>query len=236
VNRDALTSKLDWLLVASGHSVSGLPAETWAVALDAVERTLVHRAAIQVVRELVLPDWEITRKNDRRPHRALEAAEAWLASPSADAVGHAKACAKACTAARSETFGYEHRVAEAARACAWAVGARDAAHVFDALSSVEEELLSRIALTAEYHLASAQRRAIVEVLRRVLLPPIEPEAIAPPSAGPTEPVAYSTAGRFAIGQRLTHKKFGDVVVVGDGETWIEVQLADGSTKRLAQHA
>ena len=40
-------------------------------------------------------------------------------------------------------------------------------------------------------------------------------------------------GHFDLGQRLTHKKFGEVAVTSVGETWIEVELEDGSKKRLA---
>jgi hypothetical protein len=46
--------------------------------------------------------------------------------------------------------------------------------------------------------------------------------------------AYSASGNFAVGQKLTHAKFGDLVVTAAGDKWIDVQLPDGSTKRLAQ--
>src|SRR5258705_5329532 len=109
------------------------------------------RAVIETIRTLVLPDWEAKRVDDRRPQEALDAAEAWLESGSADAVNNAKTAAKACTAARNDTYGYDHRIADAARAMAWAVTAKDNTPIWEALAAIEEELLARVALVAEYH-------------------------------------------------------------------------------------
>ena len=89
------------------------------------------------------------------------------------------------------------------------------------------ELLARVTLVAEYHRIPEQRRAILAVLKRALSPP--PEA-PPPS---NDPVAYAASGAFTVGQKLTHPKFGDLTVVAAGPSTIEVQLTDGSTKRLA---
>jgi len=144
-----------------------------------------------------------------------------------------KATAKACTAARGETFGDQHRVPEAARALAWAVGPKEAAPIFDALAASEEELLARVALTSEYHLGPQQRRNIVDALRKVLLPPAAPAEDAAVSKAPAGPAPYSADGHFELGQHVIHKKFGDVVVTSVGETWIEVELPDASKKRLA---
>src|SRR5262249_5461516 len=106
--------------------------------------------------------------------------------------------------------------------------------IFDAIQSVEEELLARIALMSEYHRGPEQRRAIADILKKHVLPP-EPPAAAqgPESLAPTGPVPYNADGHFDLGQRLTHKKFGEVVVTSVGETWIEVELPDASKKRLA---
>lgn len=231
MDRAALSARLDWLAAQPGSSVTGRPASLWAEALGAIDRDLLHQAAICAVRELVLPDWQDSRRDDTRPLRALEATEAWMAQRTPEALAHVKATAKACTAARSESFGYEHRVAEAARAVAWAAGAKDTAHIFDALAAVEEELLARIALMGEYHLGPEQRRALLGVVRRVLLPP---EPVAPvESMPPGPPVPYSSDAHFELGQQIIHKKFGDLVVVSVGETWIEAELPDGTRKRLA---
>lgn len=217
-----------------GDPVKGLPATVWAEALDGITREDLLRAGIEVVRTLLVPDWADRRKDDRRPQAALEAVEAWLAAPNApEPLVACKAAAKACTAARGETFGDQHRIPEAARGLAWAVGPKEAAPIFDALAAAEEELLARVALTSEYHLGPQQRRNIVDAIRKILVPS-EADAAEPAEAkAPPGPAPYSADGHFELGQCVIHKKFGDVNVTGVGETWIEVELADGSKKRLA---
>ncbi len=191
------------------------------------------RAAIEMIRALILQEWADRRKDDLRPQRALEATEAWLASRSAEALKVVKNTAKDCTAARNETFGDGHRVPQAVRHVAWTAGAEDASGIFEAIQSIEEELLSRIALMAEYHKGPEQRRAIANVLKKFVLPP-EPEVpVAEAPRVDTGPVPYNADGHFELGQTLTHKKFGEVAVTSVGETWIEVELPDGSKKRLA---
>lgn len=234
MDRAALSAKFDRLLGLRGDPVKGLPAAEWGAALETVPRDVLIRAAIEMVRSLVLQEWADRRKDDRRPQRALEATEAWLASPTPEALKVVKGAAKDCTAARNETFGDGHRVPQAARHVAWTCGADNAEDIFEAIQSVEEELLARIALLSEYHRGPEQRRAIAEVLKRFILPP-EPTvpAAGPESLAPKGPVPYNADGHFELGQRLTHKKFGDVVVTSVGETWIEVELPDASKKRLA---
>jgi hypothetical protein len=214
--------------------VKGLPATDWASALETVPQDVLIRAAIVVVRDLVLEEWADRRKDDLRPQKALDATEAWLAAPSAEALKAVKNAAKDCTAARNETFGDGHRVPQAARHVAWTCGAETSEGIFDAIQSVEEELLARIALMSEYHRGPEQRRAIADVLKRMILPP-EPtrEAPTPKSRAADGPVPYNADGHFELGERLTHKKFGEIVVTSVGETWIEVELPDASKKRLA---
>lgn len=226
-----MNGKFARILALRGDPVKGLAAEEWAAALEAVPRDVLLRAAIEMVRSLVLEEWSDRRKEDRRPQQALDATEAWLAAPTAEALKAIRSAAKDCTAARNETFGDGHRVPQAARHVAWAAGAETAAGVFEAIQTVEEELLARIALLSEYHRGPEQRRAIVDVIRAFVLPP-EPE-IEPKRPADAGPVPYSPEGTFELGQRLTHKKFGDVVVTNVGETWIEVELGDASKKRLA---
>lgn len=234
MDRAALSSSLDWLVAARGDPVKGLPATAWAEKLEGVERSELLRAAIAVTR-LLVPEWVDQHKDDKRPQRAIDAAEAWLANPGAETLAEAKAAAKECTAARNETFGRDHRVPQAARHVAWAAGAKDndMSSIFEALASTEEELLARIALLSEYHRGPEQRRAIVDAIRKVLLPPEQVEA--PPSLSPENqpPVPYNADGHFNLGQRIIHKKFGEIVVTSVGETWIEVELPDASKKRLA---
>lgn len=216
-----------------GDPTSGVGTEAWAEALVDVDREDLLRALIAAVRELLVPGWADMRKNDTRPQRALEAAEKWLATRSPESIAEAKAAAKACTEAKNETFGTDHRVPEAARAAAWATTKTEGPGLFEALALVEAELLARVALTGEYHRGPEQRRAIVSVLKRVLIPPDPALAEPPPSLEPKGPVPYSPEGHFELGQKLIHKKFGDVTVTSVGETWIEVEIPDGSKKRLA---
>jgi hypothetical protein len=221
--------RFDRLAALRGDSVKGLPTSAWATNLDDLDRDQLMRAVIEATRTLILDEWTSKRPDDRRPHAALEATEGWLATKSEEAAATAKAAAKDCTAARNETFGTDHRIPEAARAIAWAVAAKDNANIWDALTAIEGELLARVALVAEYHRVPEQRRAMLAVLRRVLEP--KPVVESPVETGP---VPYSASGNFSVGQQLTHAKFGDLVVTAAGDKWIDVQLTDGTTKRLAQ--
>lgn len=223
-----LAERFDRLTAIRGDTQKGLATSAWNANLGDLDRELLLKAAIEATRKLILPEWESKRPDDRRPQLALEATEAWLATRSADALAQCKATAKDCTAARNETFGYDHRIPEAARAIAWAVGAKDNEHIWEALGAIEEELLARIHLVADYHRLPEQRRALLGVLRKVLEP-------APANAEPeiTGPVPYSASGSFRVGQELTHVKFGKLVVSAVNGSTIEVTLEDGSVKKLA---
>jgi hypothetical protein len=225
-----MSERFDRLLTLRGDPVRGLPVSAWEANLGDLDRDQLLRAVIAVIRKLLLPEWQARRPDDRRPQLALEATEAWIESKTPAAVTNAKATAKACTAARNETFGYDHRAAEAARAVAWAAGAKDNADIWDALTAIEEDLLARIAIVAEYHRQPEQRRAIVDTLREALDPAPPPEE----PVGASEPVPYAASGTFTVGQRLVHAKFGSIVVTAAGDKWIDVQLEDGTSKRLAQ--
>lgn len=230
-----LSARLDRLASLRGDPVQGLPESTWAENLDGVDPDLLLRAAIKAVRELLIPGWASGRPDDLRPQQALAAAEAWMASRSQESVLHARATAKACTAARNERYGFEHRVPQAARAVAAVCGAKDGKRVFEAIASVEEELLARLMLTAEYERVPEVRRAVVGVLREVLLPPApvaEAAVVEAPAPVDTTPVPYSPSGNFVVGQTLIHKKFGNVSVVHVDPTMIEVSLPDGTKSRL----
>lgn len=223
------TDRFARLAALRGDVVNGIPASAWASNLDDIDRELLLRAVIAVIRTLLLPEWESKRPDDRRPQAALEATEAWLTARTEEHIANAKAAAKDCTAARNDTFGKDHRVADAARGVAWAVTAKDNTPIWEALQNIEQELIARVTLVAEYHRIPEQRRAILKVLQHVLEPPPAPAA---PTV--TGPVPYSASGNFAVGQELTHPKFGDLVVTAAGDKWIDVRLPDGSTKRLAQ--
>lgn len=224
-----LVERFERLAALKGDPQKGLATSAWQTNLNDCDSDLLLHACIAATRELILDDWILKRPDDKRPQEALDAAEAWVKDKSADNLANAKTAAKACTAARSETFGTDHRIPEAARACAWCAGAKDNEHIWDALSAIEQELLARIALVADYHRMPEQRKNLLAVVRRVLEPP--PAAAAPVDTGP---VPYSASGNFAVGQKLTHVKFGDLVVAAAGDKWIDVTLPDGTTKRLAQ--
>jgi len=221
--------RFERLAILKGDSVKGLPTSAWQTNLDDLDRELLIRALIEATRALILDEWTSKRPDDRRPHKALEATEKWLASRSDADLDVLKEAAKDCTAARGETIGTDHRIPEAARAAAWAVTAKDKADLWDGLAAVEGELLARVNLVAEYHRIPEQRKALLAVLKRVIEPP---PAEAKPAV--TGPVAYSASGTFTVGQQLTHAKFGDLVVTAAGDKWIDVTLPDGTTKRLAQ--
>ena len=221
--------RFDRLAALRGDAQKGLPVSAWQTNLGDLDADLLLRACIAATRELILDDWVLKRPDDKRPQDALAAAEAWVDNKNADNLAAAKTAAKACTAARQETFGTDHRIPEAARACAWCAGAKDTEHIWDALSAIEQELLARIHLVADYHRVPEMRKKLLAVLKRVLDPP--PAAAAPVETGP---VPYSASGNFTVGQQLTHAKFGDLVVTAAGDKWIDVQLPDGTTKRLAQ--
>jgi hypothetical protein len=224
----ALQEKFDRLAAIRGDTQKGLPESAWQTNLDDQDRDLLLRAAIDAIRKLILPEWESKRVDDRRPQDALAAAEAWLANKnSADALTAAKEAAKACTAARNETFGGDHRIPEAARACAWSAGAKDNTHVWEAFSATEGELLARVHLVSDYQKIPEQRRNLLAAIRRVLEPP-PAEA-----AKPTGPQDYKASGTFAVGDILNHVKFGKLEVVSVVGSAIEVKLDDGSIKKLA---
>jgi hypothetical protein len=225
---EALGERFDRLLTLPGHATNGLAAAAWASALGECDRDEIQRAAIDAVRALILPGWVAKRAEDLRPQRALAATEAWLADKSDDAKAEAKAAAKACTEARNETYGYDHHVADAARAIAWACAAKNHDDLWDALVAIERELLARIALIGDYQRAPEQRKALVAVVRQRLLP----APVAAPAA-PSGPVPYAASGTFKVGQELAHAKFGALVVTAVNGAAIEVKLADGTTKRLA---
>ena len=69
---------------------------------------------------------------------------------------------------------------------------------------------------------------MLAVLRKVLEP--KQETAAPVQTGP---VPYSASGSFTVGQELTHVKFGKLVVTATSGNTMDVQLEDGTTKRLA---
>ena len=141
---EAFGTDTDWYLA---H-----PATAWTARMPDDRAAAVRMAA--GVMELVLPEWRTARPQDAVPLRAVEAA---LSDPSGADAGlrlHAKALAKGCGESRRRSMGFEHRIAEAARALANAAAASsDAAAmeaVAEALGKVEEHLLYRLAVAGVY--------------------------------------------------------------------------------------
>ena len=128
------------------------PPKTWVGKLPA-DRAALTRITAYVL-ELVLPEWRSARPTDTVPLRAVEAA---LSNPDGSNDGlkkHAKALAKACGDSRRRSLGYEHRIAEAARAIANATAATSDSvaleAIGEALEKVEEHLLYKLSIDAVY--------------------------------------------------------------------------------------
>ena len=135
------------------------------------ERPTAELAPIvaRLLRSSVLPKYTEVHPTDRRPLRAIEAAEAYWKAPSEPRALRAAAVAKACTEARKDTLGGVHRVAEAARALALsATRSSDRARrldLFEALHTAESELLYR-EMCAGRHGREAEVRAQLAALLR----------------------------------------------------------------------
>src|SRR5262249_35930221 len=55
---DVILERFERLAAIRGDAVRGLPVTAWAANLDDLDREQLMRAAIEVVRSLVLPEWE----------------------------------------------------------------------------------------------------------------------------------------------------------------------------------
>jgi hypothetical protein len=231
MEKERVVSKLDLLERLRGDPLKGLPENLWAEHLAEMDRPQLFEAGLAIVRELLIPDWLDAHGKDVRPQAVLEAAVAWQSAPTAANTLAVKEASKACTAAKQETWGRDHRVPEAARAVAKAILAGTPETLFEALALTEEELLARLLLFNDLERSPEQRRAIVSILRKHLLP-AEQEA---PRMSITElpPAPYSPESHFELGQRIAHKKFGECVATSVGETWIEIETPAGEKKRLA---
>lgn len=146
--------------------------EIWAPLVRDVPTDALVRAVARAIRELVLPEYSASRPGDRRPHRAVEAAELWLERRSADARSHAAAVAKACTKARADTLGHEHRIAEAARALATAVTRTSEgairAELHESIAKIEEHLVYRLAVEGEHRRDAEVRARVLEAITRAI--------------------------------------------------------------------
>jgi hypothetical protein len=141
---EAFGADTEWFLAQSP--------QLWVRKFPADRGTAVRIAS--GVAQLLLPEWRAARPNDSVPVRAVEVA---LANPDGSDAGlrqHARALAKACGESRRRSLGYEHRIAEAARALANAAAAiSDEAAleaVGEALAKVEDHLLYKLSVAGVY--------------------------------------------------------------------------------------
>lgn len=121
------------------------------------------RIAIAIV-ELVLPEWNRNQLKDTAPLRAVDAARKYLLTENNELKAHLKATAKACTASRKRSLGYEHRIAEAARAVAIAASSSGEAileSVSEAIAKTEEHILYRFAIKGIYDKETEVRRKML---------------------------------------------------------------------------
>jgi hypothetical protein len=143
------------------------PSKMWLDRLP-VDRADAVRIAVAVI-DLVLPEWRAARPGDTVPLRAVEAANSNPRGTDSDLRKHARALAKGCTESRRRSLGYEHRIAEAARALASAAAAASESAameaVGEALEKVEEHLLYRFAVAGVYGKEADVRG---QMLRRVV--------------------------------------------------------------------
>lgn len=232
MERDDILRKLDVLERLRGDPTKGLPVAIWQEHLEGVPYLDLARACLRLAQDLLIPGWVEMRGKDMRPQQALEATRALMREASAANIAAVKEASKACTAAKQETYGQEHRVPESIREIAKAVLSKEGAPLFEALSLAEEELVNRQLIFSHFEEAAKQRAAILSVLRDVLAPKKEDGA---PRISITDlpPAPYSPESHFALGQRIAHKKFGEIVVTSVGETWIEAETKEGEKKRLA---
>jgi len=150
----------------AGWFVDHSPQE-WPKQLNLDRRNLVLAAVAAV--DWLLPLWQIGESsNDTAPVRAVDTARANPVAPTENLRMHARAVAKACTASRGRSLGYEHRIAEAARAVALASAATSDASAADsvaeAFAKVEEHALYAFSVEAVYGKEHAVRE---EMLNRI---------------------------------------------------------------------
>lgn len=122
--------------------------EQLALGLLPYGRAVCTRAAVALARER-LPDWERVLPDDLRPRRALEAAEAWLASPGEETVRVAEETSEAAADASGDT---DPPGADAANIASWAAGCA---------YEDEERLRDAMLVVGRYRGSDVIRRALL---------------------------------------------------------------------------
>lgn len=151
-----------------------LPPSEWLQHLQQVDCDVLVRSAIHMFRSVFLPRWIESHRAERRPLRALEAAEQCFKRPSEDALRHALNMAAACAEVRVDAVGATHRIAQCARAVACAAAHPTREMRFAALSEVfqtaEDELVTTAAAFGFQRRETESRAQILDALHEVLLP------------------------------------------------------------------
>ena len=149
------------------RALTALRPQEWSGPVAFEDPVVLLLSAARVVEALALPIWNHGRPSDVRPSRALEAVRTFVRKGDANSISYCAAASKGCSAARRDSLGSEHRVAEAARSLALAVkqtGQVSDKHIFEALQSVEEALKYEYAIDAIYGRDADIRAAMLGVL------------------------------------------------------------------------
>lgn len=151
-----------------------LPPSEWLEHLQEVDSDVLVRSAIHMFRSVFVPRWIESHRNERRPLRAVEAAEQCFKRPSEDALRHAMAMAEACADVQVDAVGATHRIAQCARAvaCAAAHPTRELklAALAEVFQTAEEELVTTAAAFGFQRREMESRAQILDALHEILLP------------------------------------------------------------------
>lgn len=133
------------------------------LASDAATAVQIARALV----EFVLPKWQSKYPDDTVPVRVVETVRGRAHPASPDIRQHLQALAKGCTLSRKRSFGYDHRIAEAARLLARAAAAANDADAlelaFRVADQVEDEIIHRFAVKGVYRKESEVRRDLLNL-------------------------------------------------------------------------
>jgi F420-0:gamma-glutamyl ligase-like protein len=102
---------------------------------------------------------------DTAPVRAVDAAKTNPIAPTDSLRRHALALGKACTASRKRSLGYEHRIAEAARAVALASAAESEGAALESVA----EAFDRVEAHAKYAFSIVATYGKERVIREEML-------------------------------------------------------------------
>jgi hypothetical protein len=150
-----------------------VPPSKWLEHLDHVDCNVLVRSAIYMFRVVFVPRWLDSHRQERRPLRAIEAAEQCFKRPSEEAMRHAWALAEACADVQADEKGATHRIAECARAVAYAAihpnRATRLASLTELFMKAEEELAITSAAFGFHRRPEEIRAQLLDAIGEVLL-------------------------------------------------------------------